>query len=333
MIRLRLHPQPAGRRSADPSRARFALRAALAVVAALAACSPRTTEENAVRRGDEAFAQGNFDEALAEYRLAVRQGADDPEIAARVAHTYAQMGRVDDAGAYYKDATAREPELADQAVSDLMRLAKEAQATGDRFAMATAVETALELRPGVGVADMALPLARHYFVNGEYGRALPFYQRALAGTRDSLPAIVFEVGQAYEEIGDCEHALLFFERFRTMVRPFQRGEVDWYIGTCAFNIAGDLRRRSTLSPQALQRALDLVNRTVEVGEPRNIQAQAWFEKGEILAEMGDCQAAMEAYAQVRYADQAGSLVDRAQSRFDEIRFGTGLEHLREGRCR
>jgi hypothetical protein len=42
---------------------------------------------------------------------------------------------------------------------------------------------------------------------------------------------------------------------------------------------------------------------------------------------------MEAYAQVRYADQAGSLIDRAQSRFDEIRFGRGLEHLRDGRCR
>jgi len=76
-----------------------------------------------------------------------------------------------------------------------------------------------------------------------------------------------------------------------------------------------------------------VNRTVEVGEPRNIQAQAWFEKGEVLAEMGRCQEAMEAYAQVRYADQAGALIDRAQTRFDEIRFGSGLEHLREGRCR
>jgi hypothetical protein len=42
---------------------------------------------------------------------------------------------------------------------------------------------------------------------------------------------------------------------------------------------------------------------------------------------------MEAYAQVRYADQAGSLIDRAQARFDEIRFGRGLESLREGRCR
>jgi hypothetical protein len=49
--------------------------------------------------------------------------------------------------------------------------------------------------------------------------------------------------------------------------------------------------------------------------------------------MGRCQEAMEAYAQVRYVDQAGSLVDRAQARFDEIRFGVGLEHLREGRCR
>jgi hypothetical protein len=83
----------------------------------------------------------------------------------------------------------------------------------------------------------------------------------------------------------------------------------------------------------LERALELINRTVEVGEPPTIQAQAWFEKGEILSQLGDCQGAMEAYAQVRYTDQAGSWIDRAQSRFDEIRFGTGLEHLRDGRCR
>jgi tetratricopeptide (TPR) repeat protein len=297
------------------------------------ACTTRASEENALRRGDEAFAQGDFDEALAEYRLAVRQGAEGPEVAARVAHTYAMMGRVDDAGGYYIEAAARDPELADQGVSDLMRLAWDAQDRQDRFAMATAVETALELRPGIGVGDMSLPLARHYFENGEYGRALPFYQKALGDAADSVPEIVFEVGRAHDEIGDCEHALFFFEQFRAMVRPWERGEVDWYIGTCAFNIARDLRRRTTLEPEELDRALELIDRTVEVGEPRNIQAQAWFEKGEILSELGQCTAAQEAYSQVRYADQAGSWVDRAQSRFDEIRFGTGLEHLREGRCR
>jgi tetratricopeptide (TPR) repeat protein len=310
-------------------------------LATLSGCSPRASEENAVRRGDEAFAQGNFEEALAEYRLAVRQGADDPATVARVAHTYAMMSRVDDAASSYRDATARDESYTDQAVSDLMRLAREAHASDDRFAMATAVEFALELRPGIGVGDMTLSLARHYFTNGEYGRALPFYQIALADASDSVPDVVFEVGRAYEELGDCEHALVSFDQFRAMVRPWQRDEVDWFIGTCAFNIARELRSRTVdangfdegLDQEKLNRALELINRTVEVGEPRNIQAQAWFEKGEILAELGDCQGAMEAYAQVRYADQAGSLIDRAQSRFDEIRFGTGLEHLRDGRCR
>lgn len=310
----------------------------LALCALAAACSPRHAEVSAVRRGDQAFALGNFDEALAEYRLAIRQGADDPAVAVRVAHTYALMGRVDDAGAYYVDAAARDPLMADQAVSDLMRLARHAYDTSDRFAMATAVETALELRPGLGVGEMAMPLARHYYQNGQYGRALPFYQKALAEGADTVPEIVFEVGVAHDEIGDCRNALVFFESFREMVRPWERGEVDWYIGTCAFNLAREIRDRSTNAdrgdPRAdLEDALLLIDRTVEVGEPRNIQAQAWFEKGEILAEMGECEAAMEAYAQVRYADQAGSLIDRAQDRFDEIRFGRGLEHLRDGRCR
>jgi len=308
------------------------LRALVLLLVTLAACSPRATEVSAVRRGDVAFALGNYEEALAEYRLAVRQGADDPMIAARLAHTYAVMGRVDDAGAYYLEVAAREPGLADQGVADLMRLAREAHASDDRFAMATAVETALELRPAVGVGVMALPLARHYFENGEYGRALPFYQKAMAEATDSLPEIVFEVAQAHEEIGDCEHGLIFFEQFREMVRPWERGEVDWYIGRCAFTVARELRSR-TLSVEELTRALELINRAVEVGEPRNIQAEAWFEKGEILAELGECEAAMEAYSQVRYADQAGSRVDLAQARFDEIRFGTGLEHLRDGQCR
>jgi len=316
-----------------------ALRGALAAaLLALAACAP-APEDDVVARGDIAFAQDNWEEALAEYRLAVRQGSDDATTLARVAQTYAMLGRVDAAGAYYRDAVQRDPGLTDQAVAELMRLARDARASGDRFAMATAVETALELRPGVGVGDMAVDLARHYFGAGEYGRALPFYQKAMAEATDSAPDIVFEVGQAYEEIGDCQHALIFFERFREMVRPWERGEVDWYIGTCAFTVAGQFRDDARVGlpeeqwREEMERALALVERTLEVGEPRNIQGQAWFEKGEILAELGQCQGAMDAYAQVRAVDAASSLVDRAQDRFDEIRFGRGLEDMRGGRCR
>ena len=309
------------------------------VICVGAGCVHQDTEMGAVQRGDEAFAQANYEEALAEYRLAIRQGADNPYVTARVAHTYARMGRVDDAGAYYTDAAARDPDLIDQAVSDLMRLAMIAGDENDYYAMATAVERALQLRPGVGVGGMSLSLARHYYRSGEYGRALPFYQMALTDAiEDSQPEVVFEVGVAHDEIGDCENALLFFERFVTMVRPWERSEAEWHIGTCAHTLATGLLDKAIAEDSQqrkadLERALELVNRVVEVGQPQTIQAQALFEKGEILDGLGRCQEAMDAYSQVRFVDQAGTLLALAQDRFDEIRFGQGSEQVRGSRCR
>ena len=309
------------------------------VICVGAGCVHQDTEMGAVQRGDEAFAQANYEEALAEYRLAIRQGADNPYVTARVAHTYARMGRVDDAGAYYTDAAARDPDLIDQAVSDLMRLAMIAGDENDYYAMATAVERALQLRPGVGVGGMSLSLARHYYRSGEYGRALPFYQTALTDAiEDSQPEVVFEVGVAHDEIGDCENALLFFERFVTMVRPWERSEAEWHIGTCAHTLATGLLDKAIAEDSQqrkadLERALELVNRVVEVGQPQTIQAQALFEKGEILDGLGRCQEAMDAYSQVRFVDQAGTLLELAQDRFDEIRFGQGSEQVRGSRCR
>jgi len=300
---------------------------------ALAGCTAGNTEESSIRRGDQAFAQGNYEEALAEYRLAVAQGADDGRTIARVAHTFAIMDRADDAGTYYADATARDSTLIEQAVSDLLRLARAARERGDGFAMASAVGTALRLRPGLGVGDLSLDLAQQYFRSREYGRALPYFQQALAEGADSSAAVVFEFGQVYEEIGDCTHALVFFERFREMVRPWERAEVEWHIGTCAYNLARQLRTAPSPSTSQLEDALSHLDRVLEVGEPRNLQAPAWFDKGEILSTLGRCDEAMDSFAQVRYADNAGALLRRAQDRFDEIRFGRGLESRRGRRCR
>jgi tetratricopeptide (TPR) repeat protein len=277
---------------------------------------------------------GRYDEALAEYRLAVRQGADDAQALARVAHTYVVLERVDEAGTFYAQALALDSSLVDQAVADLMRVAEIAQARRDRFAMASAVEIAGRLRPGIGVSDMSLDLARHYFQSGEYGRALPFFEKALAEVPDSATAqTVFEVGQAYEEIGDCRRALVFFERYLAMGAGGDPSQVNWHIGTCGFNLAREIRSGTDVPPEDLDRALGMVDRTLELGEPRSILAQAWFEKGMILSDLGDCSGAMNALAQVRSAENSEALAVRAVALYDEIRFGRGLEGLRGGRCR
>lgn len=318
----------------DPGVMIRSLSIVLAAVLAVACSAP--VEESAVRRGDRAFAADSLEEALAEYQLAVRQGEESPAVLARVAHTFALLGRVDPAADYYRMAAARDARYADQGAADLMHLAKEAEAGNDRFRMATAVMQALELRPGLGLGDMALPLARHYYQNGEYGRALPLYRRVLVEA-DTAPRILFEIGEAYEETGDCRQALLFFERFKDEAPRAQRTDADWYIGSCAFNVARGLlgaseRSRST---DELEDALRMIDRAIAVGEPRHLQSQAWFYRGEALAALGDCTGAMDAFAAVLRLEPggAGALATQAKERYDAIRFGRGLASLRgSNRC-
>jgi len=306
--------------------------ASLASLLLLSACLEPAAEETTVRRGDMAFATDSVEEALAEYRLAERQGNGEPEVLARVAHAYVTLGRVDEAADYYGRVVELDEDFRTQAVSDLMGLARTAAERRERFQMASAVEEALALEPAIGLDDMALPLARHYFENGEYGQALPLYQRSLKTGADSIPSVVFEIGRVYREIEDCENGLLFFERFREMVRASQRGEVDWYIGQCSYERAAEARAAVDVSEEQLEEALMLVDRTLEVGEPRSLMGEAWYERGEILAALGRCEEAMESFAQVRIVEGPTTpLFQRAQSRYDEIYFGQGLQDLRPDR--
>ncbi|RMH12533.1 MAG: tetratricopeptide repeat protein, partial [Gemmatimonadetes bacterium] len=187
----------------------------------------------------------------------------------------------------------------------------------DLFGVASAVEAAQAIRPGVSVPELALPLARHYFANGEQGKSLPLYQAALAAAPDTVPEIVYEVAQAYDDVGDCRRALVHYERYRSMLRRWQRGEVNWKIGNCSLQLARELR-----DERAYEEALVHVDRMIELGEPRNLLAQAWFERGELLSALGRCDEAMEAFGRVREVSQAESnpLVERAQWRYDELRF-------------
>jgi tetratricopeptide (TPR) repeat protein len=272
-------------------------------------------------RGDRAFARGDLEEALAEYRLALRQGARDGASYARVAHTYAALGQVDEAGDHYRQAVEQDPGLADQAAADMVFLARRAEGRSDVFGMATAFQAALDFRPGIAVAELALPLARHFSETGEFGRALPFYLKALNSVpADSLPPrdLLYETGLAYDEVGDCSRAVIFYERYRNRLPRWRRDEVDWRYGNCSFQLS-----RTALEEANLDESLRHLETILRIGEPRNLLSLAYFQKGEILSARGECEAAIEAFSEVYGADVSGAAphVLRAQERIDEIRFG------------
>jgi len=285
------------------------------VLLSAGACTPGGSEEGALMRGDEAFARGDVTEALAEYRLALRQGSGDVQVLTRAAHAFGRAGRIDEARDLYLRAVEEDPSVADLAASDLLRIAKAATARRDGTAAAAAAEAAMEVKPGVSITGLALPLARHFAALGQYGRALPYFQTAVQ-EGESEPQVIFELALAHSELGDCHRAVTFLEQIRPRVGSTRRSEVDWHLGNCSFELAVE-----ALEEGSRGEALELFEATLRVGEPRGRLAQAWLEVGEILAAEGRCSEAVDAFRQVQEEDLAGgAIVQRAQDRIDQIRF-------------
>jgi tetratricopeptide (TPR) repeat protein len=290
------------------------------VLLGVVACSGPSSDAEAVRRGDAAFAQGKYAEALSEYRLALRQGDDAADTWLRTAHAFARVNRINEAQEHYLAAIARDTTLQPQAAADLLRVARRAIERRDGLVASAAVDAAIRVQPGVSLSGVSLDLARFYVRNAQLAEAISHFQRAFADSGDD-PEILLEMAMAYEQLGDCERALAFFDQVRPRIASERREEVDWQIGNCSFQLARDAQERG-FSDEALR-----LYRVIQtLGEPRNLVSLAWFESAEILSRRGECASAVTAYERVVSEDGGvGGLAARARDRVDQIRFRPGGE--------
>ena len=267
-------------------------------------------------RGDRYWADSNYVAALAEYRLAAKQG-DNVQAESRVAHAYVVTGQLDRARTAYDALLRVDPGAVDQAVFDYVSLARTSLQRGDRYGAARAAEAALQLRPGLSMPDMALTLARHYATVGDAENALQFYHRALASADDSLKAgLLYEIASLSEHSGACTDALPYFRAFEeTSQSQDSVTEARWRMGTCGLESG-----RQALDSGNPGQALDLLQVTIDLGVPQNLLDQAWFERGEALMALGQADSAAVAYQRVLDLSTAGraQLAARATRRLQEI---------------
>lgn len=311
----------AGARSRDRSGdSAFSCNARVGVLLVLAVLVGCGDAESALARGDRLWADSNYTAALAEYRLSHDRRENDDAVLARVAHAYAVTGEFERARESYDELLQRAPEYTDQAIFDYLTLAERSQARSDRYGMAGAVESALALRPGLAVGDMAAPLARYYARAGDGERAQVFYERALAhAPPDSVPGLLFDFAEFHEGRGDCAEAIDLYSAFRAREPTGTRADqARWNIGNCAFALARAARQGG--EPAEALRYLDTV---LGLGVPQNLIDQAWFERGEALLALGRRDEALTAFSRVLETMRPGSnqLAARARQRIDELRFG------------
>lgn len=291
----------------------------LAIVLLLPACSE---EDPAIVRGDRLWADSSYTTSLAEYRLAVRQDGDDEDALVRLAHAYVQTRQPERAREVYDRLIALAPEFRDQAVFDFLLLGDRALERGDRQGMAAAVGHVLELRPDLPLPAFQLPLARYHAEIGEREQAIRYYERALAlSPADSAARLFFEVGRLQEELGRCRQAIGYFEAYGQQApRGELADEARWRAGNCAFALAREAHEQGQYSE-----ALQQLETTIGLGVPKNLQDQAWFQRGEALMALGDQESAVQAFERVLELTptQAGQLYDRARRRIEQIQFGIG----------
>jgi tetratricopeptide (TPR) repeat protein len=269
--------------------------------------------------GDRLLGAGRTEAAIAEYQVALRRRGEEPEILLRLAHGYAHLNRLDEASDYYARLLAIDSAAAGQAVADFLAMAKRALERNDRARMARALEQLEALRPGEVPDELSLPFARYYYELGEYVLALPLYLAVVAGADSVEPEVRYELARVYYELGECGQALLHYQDFLETRRWGElSAEARWHAGQCAYQLAQ--KDAQAGKPTEAVEKYELV---IELGSPRALQDDAWFERGELKFSLGEFEEALRSYQRVLDLNpsRSGQRVRLAEDRIRNIRYG------------
>jgi len=277
-----------------------------------------------IAAGDRFLGTGRPEAAIAEYQVALRRRGEEPEVLLRLAHGYAHLDRLDEAGDYYSRLLAIDSSYADQAVADFHEMAERAAERNDRARLARALEQLEAIRPGAVPLEFSLPFARYYYELGEYANALPLYLSVLAMEADSIePEVRFEVASVYYELGECGQALIHYGAFlEERGGGVLRGDARWHAGECAYRLAA--KDRMAGRPEDALAKYEMV---IEFGAPQALLDDAWFERGELLFAVGDFDEAVRSYQEVLDLNpmRTGRRVRLAEDRIRSIRYRSTSE--------
>jgi tetratricopeptide (TPR) repeat protein len=291
----------------------------LGLAVALASAGACGGSDGPLEQGDRLMAVGAVDEAIAEYKLALRTRGEEPDVLLRLGSAYGRRGEVEAALQYLRRTLARDSSYRDVVAVEMAGAARVALENGSPDNMARALEMVLPMGLGYVPADLKLALADYHADLSDYGRALPLYLSALE-SGEAEPETWLATAVAFQEVGGCNEALAYFERYLDSPRS-DRGAgsaARWQYGQCLFSVA-EQERAAGRSGAALEK-LDLL---IGQGVPRTLLDRAHFARGEILRRSGNVEAAEREYELVRELNPArtGPLVRLAEERIREIRYG------------
>lgn len=306
-------------------RGRFGLGVGLAVVlAGGAACNPRIAEYE--ERGDRYSAQGDYVDALVEYRLALDESGTDPPAELRVkAGTLALRSKnFSAANRLFDRLVADDPDYRDEVVALYHLHAHRWQALGDTFSALQAIDWLLVRDSVANLGVLYFTLGDAAFARPDYDQAITAYLLGLAQAADQAPPIVYiRLGEAFERTRHCAAALPYYRRYLAVTRGegSRAGDAKYQLGDCAFQLAE--RAFANEDFASADRYIDLMIRT---GEPVRRLDEAELLLARIAERAGDRAGALAHYERILARNPAPGSRPALEAfrRVKQIEFGLPL---------
>ncbi len=286
----------------------------LALALLATACTPVADHE---RLGDRRYAERAFVDALAEYRLAMRQRVPNAELRAKFAAAARQAGSLGEAVTAYHDLARAEPGAVDEAADGLTRAARLAIGARDMAALSDALVALREIAPQrpVGFLAVALGAGTAYARRPEAMDVL-LEAAAAASTAPGADSFLVAFADLNAHMGRCDAATRTYEavlRRSRQVPPLVEAARGGLAG-CAVEDG-----KASLSAGALQDAEARFRKAISIGEPDSVVRLAWLLVGDARWARGDTAVAQDAYRRAMSgAPDGDSIAARANDQLTRL---------------
>ena len=288
---------------------------ALWALAALAAgCTAGPDHE---RLGDRRYAEHAYVDALAEYRLALRQHRPGGELRAKFAQAALRSGSLSDAVIAYRDLARSEPGDLDEAADGLTRTARLAVGARDMGALTDAMVALHDVAPQRPVGALVVALGASSTALAKRPEAMDVLLEAAAATTNAAAADSFLAAYAdvNARLGRCDVASRTYDGvLRRDPPPALARSAQGGLAGCA--VADG---RLSLGAGALQDAEAQFQRAIAIGQPDSIVRLAWLLMGDARWADADTARALDAYRRAAAGGgEQDPVVLRATAQLDRL---------------
>ncbi|HEY7460468.1 MAG TPA: tetratricopeptide repeat protein [Gemmatimonadota bacterium] len=308
----------AAARPARGWRAALAAAPTLVWIALAGACAEPA--EDHLSKGNRFLADGKTDDAVAEFRVALRDsGQPPPELLWKLGLLSLDAKNLTDGRSELSRLVQRDPSSRERVAAAYLLFAARWFKAGDPFSAIQALEAARAVDPGRNLGPFYYEMGDYYFELPDYERAAQSYLLALALSPGVDPDAIYRLALAQERLGRWPQAL---KQFRAYAAAAPAGaptrELRYHLGESAFRSA-----ETAFLAHRYGEALDFLRGVLETGQPENRLDDAYYLLGEVRYRSGDAAGAEAAFEKVLELAPSSSsrLYGEAERRLLDIRIG------------